>query len=71
MEIEMNSRIGITACAMVLLLDEFGNELIEKIEQGTVAAYDTYKAFHDLSRLAHHALDKAVRELQTAKVVLK
>lgn len=36
MEIEMNSRIGITACAMVLLLDEFGNELIEKIEQGNI-----------------------------------
>ena len=32
---------------------------------------DTYKAFSDLSRLAHHALDKAVRELQTAKVVVK
>ena len=32
---------------------------------------DTYKAFHDLSRLAHHALDKAVREMQTAKVVVK
>ena len=32
---------------------------------------DTYKAFHDLARLAHHALDKAVRELQTAKVVVK
>ena len=45
MEIEMNSRIGITACAMVLLLDEFGNELLEKIEQGTVAAYGDIMAF--------------------------
>ena len=39
MEIEMNSRIGISACAMMLLLDEFGTELLEKIEQGTVAEY--------------------------------
>ena len=45
MKIEMNSMIGITACAMVLLLDEFGNELLEKIEQGTVAAYGDIMAF--------------------------
>ena len=31
---------------------------------------DTYKAFHELARLARHALDKAVRELQTAKMVV-
>lgn len=45
MKVEMNSRISMTACAMVLLLDEFGNELIEKIENGTVAAYGDIMEF--------------------------
>ena len=45
MEIKMNDRIGITSCAMVLLLNEFGNELIEKIEQGNITDTRDIMAF--------------------------
>lgn len=45
MQIEMNTRIDITACAMVLLLDEFGNELIEEIEKGTITEDGDIMAF--------------------------
>lgn len=47
------------------------NNKVSSVEATWNGMSDTYKAFHDLARLAHHALDKAVREMQTAKVVVK
>lgn len=35
-EISMNDKTEITATAMILLLDSFGEELIEKIENGEI-----------------------------------
>lgn len=37
MEINMDDKIKITATAMILLLDNFGEELVEKIENGEIA----------------------------------
>lgn len=37
MEIGMNDKTEITATAMILLLDSFGEELVEKIENGEIA----------------------------------
>ena len=30
----------------------------------------TGESFHDLARLAHHALDKGIQQLQTVKVIV-
>ena len=47
------------------------NKKVVEIEATWSNNSKTGESFHDLARIAHHALDKAMQELQTAKAVVK